>query len=102
LWLICKKITKVVQNTSYSSAWVESRHFGKVTGTCIFDRAGTLKIEQSNDGYNVDYTTSIVTAISTTDAFSVELVCPFVRITWTNGNVGDTGTHKLYAYLKVV
>lgn len=102
MWLIVKKITKVVQNATYSSVWVESRHFGRVTGTCLFDRTGSLQIEQSNDGFTVDYTTTIATTLSVIDAFSIELVCPFVRITWVNGNVGDTAVHKLYAYLKVV
>lgn len=102
MWLVVKKITKVTNGATYNSSWVECKHFGRIVGTCLFDRSGVLTIDQSNDGFTADYQTTINTVLNVTDAFSIELVCPFVRLSWTEGGAGDTAVHKLYAYLKVV
>jgi len=102
LWLIAKRATAVAGSGSYSSNFVNVVGFSRVTGTCLFNEDGTLKIEQSNDGVNVDYTTSEATTGGTTKAVSVELICPFVRITWDNGTANDTTTHKMYIYAKGV
>ena len=102
LWLMVKKITSVAQAATYTSDTLPCKQFSKIVGTCLFDRAGTLYIDQSPDAANFDYTTTIATAISTTVAISIDVVCPFFRVRWTESNVGATAVNRLYIFGKVM
>jgi len=91
----------VAQNATSSGAWVDVHKFKHIVGTVDANQTGTLTISQSDDGYTTRFTTTISTDGSNAEAFDVEIVHPFVKITWTEGNTGAS-TLYLYAYAKMV
>jgi len=58
--------------------------YEKLTGTIITDQNGTALIQQSSDGTNWDYETSLSLTAGTGAAFNVDAVGLFARIKITN------------------
>jgi len=102
MWLAVKKESLVAGSATYTSDWINASKFARVTGYAIFNEDGTLTVEQSANGNDAHYTKDLATTGGTGDAFSYELVLPFVRIKWANGSANDTTTHNLYMMLKVM
>jgi len=98
IWLLDKKTSLVAGSGTYTSHTRSCKEFVKIVGTALFNEDGTLYVDQSPDGYNMDYSSSFATTGGTTTAFSVEVVAPFVQIRWANGSANDTTTHRLFAW----
>lgn len=73
----------------------------RITGTVFADQAGTLNIDQSSDGTNWDYSTSVTVTASTKTNFSVEVVAPYARLRYVNGATIQT-VFRLYAFTRGV
>lgn len=56
-----------------------------IVGTVFADQAGTLFVEQSNDGTNWDVSSSYAVAANDGKGFSEALVAAFWRLRYTNG-----------------
>lgn len=67
-----------------SRAALRERH-DTVQGVAFSDQSGTLVIEQSLNGVNWDFASSISVTGGTGKDFSVALFAPFWRVKYTNG-----------------
>lgn len=81
------------------SAFVDCGNKSKVFGAAFSDQAGTLLVQFSADGVNVDHEeTILVAAGAKTSGFVVDVVLPYVRLSYTNGPEPSTATRiNLYA-----
>ena len=81
------------------SAWVDCSNKSKVFGAAFSDQAGTLLVQFSADGVNVDHEeTILVAAEAKTSGFVIDVVLPLVRLSYTNGAAPSTATRiNLYA-----
>ncbi len=61
-----------------------------VVGIIKASHAGTLFIEQSIDGTNWDFSTSITVVAATGGSFKQELFAPYVRLRYVNGATTTT------------
>ncbi len=91
--------TALAANTTYTSGTMLCRGFARVTVLAFADQAGTLDVDQSGDGTNWDYTTTVAVSASTGVAESVELVASYVRIRYVNGATIQ-GTFRLFTLLR--
>ena len=78
----------------YSTGILLSDVYDRVTGSVFADQAGTVYIEQSGDGENWDVVSgsgegTAVTA-DTGAAISEELVLPYYRVRFENGEIEQT------------
>ena len=76
-------------DTWISQVGLRERH-DTVEGVAFSDKAGTLHVDQSNDGQNWDLDTSISVSASTGKDFNVTLVAPYWRLRFVN----TTGTDQ--------
>ena len=81
---------------TYTGAAFGVESYARIIGSCYSDVAGTLYIEQRNDGTNWDVQSSFAYAAGELMGFSVEVVGNEARIRYTNGGVAQT-TFRLYA-----
>lgn len=81
-------------------AFVRVNGYSRVVGTVFADAAGTLNIDWSSDGVNVDYTDSVAVAASTKVKFSLEVVAPYASVRYVNGAGAQTAVFRLYAWLR--
>jgi len=73
------------------SDFVRCDNLSKVFGAAYADQAGTLKIQFSADGVNIDHEETIdIAAATAAGGFMVDLVLPYVRLQYTNGGVAQT------------
>ena len=100
--LICvaKRITAVAGSATYTSGVVSSDGYVRAVAMGIFNENGTIYIDQSNDGSNWDYSSSVATVGGTGFAISAEVVAPYIRFRWANGTANATTTHRLYCHLR--
>ena len=97
LTLLDSTLVALGGSATYTGAAVDSSPYSRLVGIVFADRAGTLNVDQSQDGVNWDYTSPFSIAISSGLAFSVEVVAPFVRMRIVNGTVAQA---ILRAYLR--
>lgn len=64
--------------------------YGRLVGSVLSDQAGTLYIEQTQDGTNYDVSVSIAVAANTGVSFSEEVVAPGCRARYVNGATAQT------------
>lgn len=93
-------VTPLAIAGTYTSAYFECLTFEKVCGIVKADVAGTLYIEQSPDGTNPDYITTIAVGAGVGVAFEVNLVTRYVRGRYLNGATIQT-YFRLSGYLEV-
>lgn len=95
--------TPLAGNATVNSGWMTCKFFARLVGTCFADQAGTLYIDFSGDGVNVDYTRTIAIAANDTanSAFDQLIPAPFVRFRYVNGATPST-VFRFYAYGKAV
>jgi len=88
---ILQDITPLGIDAVSTSAFVRCDQVSKVLGSAYADQAGTLKVQMSADGVNVDHEESIDIAAATPGGgFVVDLILPYVRLEYTNGGVAQT------------
>lgn len=85
--------------TFTSSAQKATMDAARIVGIAFADQAGTVYVDQSNDGTNWDLSSSFAVAANTGAGFSVELVAPNWRLRYTNGAAAQ-GTFRLGASLR--
>ena len=59
--------------------------YGRIVGSCYADVAGTLRVEQRNDGTNFDVRSEFAYAAGALLGFSVEVVGNEARLVYVNG-----------------
>jgi len=64
--------------------------WGRIVGSCYADVAGTLRVEQRNDGVNWDVRSSFAYAAGDLMGFSVEVVGNEARVVYVNGATAQT------------
>lgn len=76
-----------------TSPWVACDSQAKVFGAAYSDQPGTLLVQFSADGVNVDHEETItVAAGSKTGGFVIDVVAPRVRLSYTNGAAPSSAT----------
>ncbi len=68
--------------------------YARLVGSVYADQAGTLYIEQSQDGANWDISQSIAVTASTPAGFTYEVLAPKCRMRYVNGAAAQ-GTFRL-------
>jgi len=100
---ICQDIVPLAAGASSLSDFIPVTRFAHLNGTVYSDVSGTLQLEFSNDGINVDYirTLSISADDKTSSAWDQLQITPFVRFRYINGASHQT-IFRFYAYGKGV
>lgn len=82
---------------TYTSRWVLTDIYTAITGSVFSDQTGTLNVDQSGDGVNLDTTTSVAYTggATTNNSYNVALTLPWVRLRYVNGATPQT-TFRLY------
>lgn len=75
---------------TYTGPAFSTDQYGRIIGSCFADEAGTLHIDQRNDGINWDVRSTIVYPASALTGFSVEVVANQARAVFVNGAVAQT------------
>lgn len=83
-------------NGTYTSQALITDRADKISGSVFADQAGTLYIEQSNNGTNWDISTSYPVAANDGKGFSEDLLLPYVRVRYVNGGTAQ-GTFRISA-----
>ena len=101
--MLARCVTALLANETTGTTFMPCRHFSRLQGTCFADQGGTLYIDFSGDGSNVDYTRTLsISANDTaTSAWDQLIPSPYVRFRYTNGAVAQ-GAFRFYAYGKAV
>jgi len=91
--------TALAASGSYTSSSIITNGHSRITGSVFADQAGTLNVQQSSDGTNWDVVSSFSVLASAGTGFSVELVCPYVRLNYVNGATAQT-VFRLYSFFR--
>ncbi len=76
-----------------TSGFVRCDLLSKIFGAAYADQAGTLKVQFSADGVNVDHEEEIsISAGAASGGFVVDVVLPYVRLSYTNGASASTAS----------
>ncbi len=82
--------TPLAGNGVWTSGTLITDTYDTVTGTVFADQAGTVNVEQSQDGTNWDFNTTVAVTASTGAAINVALVAPYFRIRYVNSATPQT------------
>lgn len=77
-------------NAVLTGTAAEGGGYRRVTGRSYSDQAGSLAIQESDDGVTWDTVATVACAAGTVETFDVELYLPQVRAVYTNGTVAQT------------
>ncbi len=92
----------LTNNSTYTSNTFTHAGFARVTGLIFSDQAGSLNIDQSTDGTNWDYSTTVGVAANTGTAFSVELVTTNARVRFQNTGGGTQTVMRFATFLRAI
>jgi hypothetical protein len=87
-------------NGSWISAVDSGLNTGRVVGTVFADQPGTLYVEQSPNNVNWDVVDGFSVSVNVGLGFSVEKVCPYVRVRYVNGATAQT-VFRLYVFKRL-
>jgi hypothetical protein len=76
-----------------AGTWQDTMLAGRedwLVGLAYSDQAGSLLIEQSIDGQNWDFDTTVTVVANTGKEFKIELYAAYIRLTYTNGATPQT------------
>lgn len=96
---VARTVDPLGANGSYTSNVFSTAGWGRIVGSCFSDRDGVLFVEQSPDGQNFDVQSRFDYSAGSQMGFSVEVVCPFARVRFTNGSTAQT-VFRLYVFLR--
>jgi len=88
-------------NQEYQSDWIDVRKWAKLTGAINTSGNAYVYIDQSADGWNVDYTTTRTITAVTADAWSIETILPYARMR-VRTNAADQTTMRAYLYGRII
>lgn len=91
--------TPLLAGATYTSGWALSNTADVVTGSVFADQVGTIFIEQSSDGTNADVSTSYTTTASDGSGISEAILCPYVRVRFTNTAGSNQTVFRLHIRL---
>lgn len=91
--------TTLAAGATFTSPTFPTQGFGRIVGSCFADVAGTLRIEQRNDGANWDARNEISYGAGSLLAFDVAVVGNEARIVYVNGATAQA-TFRLYSRLR--
>lgn len=96
---IRKAFTSTVLNASaaYTSESIHVNQFDRLTGIAFSDQSGSLDIEQSIDGTNWDFKTTVAVTGATGKEFDVKVYGEWARLKYTNGATNQN-TFRLAVY----
>ena len=86
---------------TYTGEAFSIEEWGRIIGSCYSDVAGTLYVDQREDGTNWDIRSTIDYPAGGLIGFTVEVVANEARLVFTNGAVGQAA-FRLYARLRRV
>lgn len=75
--------------------------YQKIVGSVFADQAGTLYVEQSQDGTNWDVISAFAVAANVGQGFQVDIVAFYGRVRYVNGATAQT-IFRLYTNLRVI
>lgn len=84
-------------NQEYQSDWLNVQKWAKLTGAINTSGNAYVYIDQSADGYNIDYTTTRTITAATADSWSIETVLPWARLR-VRTNAADQTIMRAYLY----
>lgn len=96
---VFKHTTPLLANETIESDPIKADRWSRITGSVKADQNGTLIIEQSPDGVNWDVQDTFTITANNGIGFSVEVVCPYVRVRYINGSTDQT-EFRLYVFLR--
>jgi hypothetical protein len=87
-----KNTTALGANALYSGTGYECLHYERITGYASSDQAGTISINQSDNGTDWYETHTVAVAAGSTKGtpYSVDLVARFVKVDYVNGATAQT------------
>lgn len=77
-------------SATFTSSSIDVSTFDSLTGTIYSDQSGTLTIQQSFDGTNWDLQYQFAYSSTSSNAISVPVLAPNLRVVYTNGSVAQT------------
>lgn len=84
---------------TYTGSAFSVEEYARIIGSCFADQAGTLYIDQRNDGTNWDIRSTIAYVATDPMGFTVEVVANEARLVFVNGAAAQTA-FRLYARLR--
>ena len=93
--LLNSTATPLGDGATYTGAAFSVETYGRIVGSVYSDRAGTLYIDQRNDGTNWDVVSSFTYTAADTMGFSVEVVGTEARVRFTNSAGAAQTTFRL-------
>jgi hypothetical protein len=98
--LVVSSTTPLAKEASWVSAWVPATFWeSAIVGAVFADQKGTLHIEQSADGVNVDVDTSYEIEANDGKGFEESRVAKYWRVRFVNGAVAQ-GAFRLAAEVR--
>lgn len=91
--------TPLAAGASFTGTAFTVAGWGRIVGSCYSDQAGTLRVEQRNDGVNWDVRSEFSYSAGALLGFSVEVVGNEARIVFINGATAQT-VFRLYCRLR--
>lgn len=85
-----RSYTPLGAGATYASAWVKCDQFYQVYGSVVADQGGTLYIEFSWDGTNVDAQQIYAYTADAPSGYQEPTYADYVRIRFTNGATPQT------------
>lgn len=82
---------------TYTGAQFSVEAYGRIVISLQCNRAGTLYVDQTNDGTNYDIVSTFAYTAADTAGYSVEVLCPNARVRFANSAGAATTTLRLYA-----
>lgn len=84
-------------NQEYQGAWKEVEQFAHLLSVINTSGAAYVYVDQSANGVDVDYTTTITVAAATAKADSIETLLPFARLR-VRTNAADQTAMRAYLF----
>ena len=95
--LLDSTTANLADGATYTGAQFSVETQGRIIVSLQCNRAGTLYVDQSNDGTNYDVVSSFAYVAADLAGYSVEVLAPNARIRFTNSAGAATTTLRLYA-----
>lgn len=97
--IIASTITPLAAAAAFTSPRFDLDSYDEIAISCYSDKAGSLAVQQSNDGTNYDTIKTITYSAATTTAIGVPITAKYGRLVYTNGGADQT-SFRLYAAKK--
>ena len=94
-------VTPLLANGVFTGTWVDVLNYNQIVVMVFANQVGTLTVQFSSNGTDVDHSHTYPTVINVGETFSLPLHTRYARVVFTNSNVGQT-VFRLQSILKIV